>query len=240
MRAAILLAMVASSCMCVANAQTCANVPSRAHDNDKKYEAKKLAGDKAFREGKYERAAAEYRQALAYQDEAGAYDVFFKLGETHAMLGQFDKAYSCIVESGSVKISARRVVAEGFTDPTAQQAAQILLDTIHVNTPRYPYGTYPEYLALAAIFRHAGLAAQAQSAEEEGRINREAADAWEAALAQGGTSPSLAAADQAAIEVYERAHRPEPAAILRAQAAEEPPLPRRKRSFWYLLVTASL
>jgi tetratricopeptide (TPR) repeat protein len=240
MRAAILLAVVGCGCIHVANAETCANVPSRAHDNDKKYEAKKLAGDKAFREGKYDRAAAEYRQALAYQDQAGAYDVFFKMGETHAMLGQFDKAYSCIVESGSVKVSSRRVLAEGFTDLRAQQAAQILLDTIQVNTPRYPYGTFPEYLALAAIFRRAGLAAQAQSAEEESRINRQAADAWEAALLQGGTSPSLAVADQAAIAVYERSHRPEPAAILRAQAAEEPPLPKRKRSFWYLLVTASL
>ena len=240
MRAAILLAILALICNCAGNAQTCASVPARAHDNDKKYEAKKLAGDKAFREGKYERAAAEYRQALTYQDEAGAYDVFFKLGETHAMLGKFDRAYACIIESGTGKVPARRILAAGFTDSRAQQAAQILLDTIQVNTPRYPYATYPEHLALAAIFRRAGLAEQAQSAEEEGRISRQAADAWAAALVEGGNSPSLAAADRAAMEVYERAHRSEPAEILRAQAAAEPPLPRKKRSFWYLLVTASL
>jgi hypothetical protein len=75
MRVAILLATVASICITTANAHTCANVPAHVRDNDKKYEAKKLAGDKAFREGKYDRAAAEYREALAYQDEAGAYDI---------------------------------------------------------------------------------------------------------------------------------------------------------------------
>src|SRR6266851_4441470 len=198
MRAAILLAILASICTCAVDSQTCANVPARFHDDDKKYEAKKLAGDKAFREGKYERAFGEYRQALAYQDEAGAYDVFFKLGETHAMLGRFDKAYSCIIESGTGKIPARRVLAIGFTDPHAQQAAQILLDTIQVNTPRYPYATYPEYLALASIFRQAGLVEQAESAEEEGRISRQAAEAWATALLEGGSSPSLAAADRAA------------------------------------------
>jgi tetratricopeptide (TPR) repeat protein len=240
MRAAVLLGFLATICTCTSNAQTCANVPSRPHDNDKKYEAKKLAGDKAFREGKYDRAAAEYRQALAYQDEAGAYDVFFKLGETHAMLGKFDKAYSCIIESGPGKVPAHRVVAAGFADPRAQQAAQILLDTIQVNTQRYPYVTYPEYFALAAIFRRAGLAEQAESAQEEGRISRQAADAWAAALVEGGSSPSLAAADLAAMEVYKRAHRSEPAEILRVQAAVESPMPRRKRSFWYLLVTANL
>jgi hypothetical protein len=59
-------------------------------------------------------------------------------------------------------------------------------------------------------------------------------------LIQGGGSPSLVDADRAAMQVYERAHRPEAAEILRAQAAEEPRLPHRKRSFWYLLVTANL
>jgi hypothetical protein len=156
------------------------------------------------------------------------------------MLGKFDSAYSCIIESGPGKIPAHRIVADGIADPAAKQAAQILLDTIQENTPRYPYGTFPEYLALAAIFRRAGLADQAASAEEEGRINRQAADAWEAALLQGGTLPSLAEADRAAMQVYERAQRPEPAEILRAQAVAEPKLPRRKRSFWYLLVTANL
>jgi hypothetical protein len=240
MRAAILLATIASVCIPAAKAHTCANVPIRARDNNKKYEAKKLAGDKAFREGKYDRAAAEYRAALAYQDEAGAYDIFFRLGETQAMQGKFEKAFACIIESGPTKAPTRRIVVEDLTDPSAKQAAQILLDTIQSNMPRYPYGTFPEYLALAAIYRQAGLAAEAQSAEEEGRISRQAADAWESALIQGGGSPSLADADRAAMQVYEKAHRPEPAEILRAQAAEEPPLPRRRRSFWYLLVTANL
>ena len=240
MRVAILLATVASLCVTSASAHTCANVPAHARDNDKKYEGKKLAGDKAFREGKYDRAAAEYREALAYQDEAGAYDIFFKLGEAQAMQGKFEKAYACIIESGPSKPPAHRFVADGFQDPSAKQAAQILLDTIQANTPRYPYGTYPEYLALAAIYRHAGLTSEAQSAEEEGRINRQAADAWESALIQGGGSPSLVDADRAAMQVYERAQRPEAAEILRAQAAEEPRLPHRKRSFWYLLVTANL
>jgi tetratricopeptide (TPR) repeat protein len=240
MRAAILLAIIASICIATADAHTCATVPAHPYDNDKKYEAKKLAGDKAFREGKYDRAAAEYRQALSYQDEAGAYDIFFKLGETLAMQGRFEKAYGCIIESGSSKASSHRVVAAGFTNPSAKHAAQILLDTIQANTPRYPYGTYPEYLALAAIYRHEGLAGEAQSAEEEGRISLQAAEAWESALIRGGSSPSLADADRAAMQVYEKAQRPEAAEILRAQAAEEPRLPHRKHSFWYLLVTANL
>jgi len=93
---------------------------------------------------------------------------------------------------------------------------------------------------LAAIFRQSGLIAQAQAAEEEARINRRAADAWDTALIQSDGRASLAAADRAAMEVYVRADRPETAEILRAQAEIEPPLPRRRRSFWYLLVTASL
>jgi hypothetical protein len=162
------------------------------------------------------------------------------LGEAAAMLGDFETAYSCIIESGSGKIPAKRISAPELANGQARQAAQILLDTIQINTPRYPYGTYREYLALAAIFRQSGLVMQAQAAEEEGRINRQAADAWEAALVQNDGHASLAAADRAAMEVYERAHRPETAEILRAQAALEPPLPRRKRSFWFLLVTANL
>jgi tetratricopeptide (TPR) repeat protein len=218
-------------CASACHGATCASVSAHPRDNDKKYEAKKLAGDRAFRKGKYQRAESEYREALAYQDEVGAYDIFFKIGETKALLGQFDKAYSCLIESGSSKSPTHRIVAEGLADPRAQQAAQILLDTIQTNTPRYPYATFPEYLALAAIYRKAGLVAAAELAEGEGRINRRAAEAWEAAMLDGGKSPSLAAADHAAMEVYEKAQRPVPAEILRAQAAEEPPLPKRRRSF---------
>src|SRR5262249_23699459 len=155
-----------------------------------------------------------------------------------ALLGNFDRAYSCIIESGPGKIPANRILAPAIPDARAKQAAQILLDTIQANTPRYPYATFPEYLALAAILRSSGFASEAVAAEEEGRINRRAAEAGDAALAQSSTRGSLAEADRAAIDVYERAHRPQTAQILRDQAASEPPLPRRKRSFWYLLVTA--
>ena len=241
MKAVLLFtAMLASICVSEGAASTCAPAPKERRDNEKKYRARIVTGDKAFREGKYERARAEYRASLTFQDEAGAVEAYFRLGEADAMLGNFDKAYSCIIESGAGKIPANRVSAAVITDAQAREAAQILLDTIQVNTPRYPYGTFPEYLALAAIFRQSGLAAQAQSAEEEARINRQAAEAWDAALVQSDGRASLAAADRAAMEVYERAHRPESAEILRAQAALEPPLPRRKRSFWYLLVTANL
>src|SRR5437762_3333908 len=199
-----------------------------------------VTGNRAFLEGKYEKARGEYRAAVAYQDQESVADAYLRIGEAAAMIGNFDKAYSCIIESGGAKIPGKRVSAPDIADAKAREAAQILLDTIQVNTPRYPYGTFPEYLALAAIFRQSGLVRQAQTAEEEGRINRQAADAWDAALVQSDGRASLAAADRAAMEVYERAHRPETAEIRRAQAALEPPLPRRKRSFWYLLVTANL
>jgi hypothetical protein len=241
MKAVLLFAAIlASICVSSVGARTCAPASKVRRDNEKKYRARIVTGDKAFREGKYERARTEYRASLAYQDEQGAADAYFRLGEADAMLGNFDRAYSCIIESGPGKIPANRVSAAGISDAQARDAAQILLDTIQVNTPRYPYGTSPEYLALAAIFRHSGLAAKAQAAEEEGHINRQAAEAWDAALVQSDGRASLAAADRAAMEVYERAHRPETAEILRAQAALEPPLPRRKRSFWHLLVTANL
>jgi hypothetical protein len=240
MKAVLLAAILVVIGVPCASAGTCEPAPKGHRDNEKKYRARMVTGDKAFREGKYERARSEYRASLAYQDQEGAAEAYFRLGEAHAMLGDFDKAYSCILESGPGKIPANRVSAAGISDAQAREAAQILLDTIQVNMPRYPYGTFPEYLALAAIFRQSGLAEQAQSAEEEGRINRQAADAWDAALIQSDGRASLAAADRAAMEVYERAHRPETAEILRAQAALEPPLPRRKRSFWYLLVTANL
>src|SRR5262249_43145014 len=109
---AILLAFLVLICACASHAESCAPVPARPRDNDKRYEAKKLAGDKAFRQGRYHRAFNEYREALAYQDELGAYDVFFKIGETHAMLGSFDKAYTCIIDSGSGKVPPNRVLAE--------------------------------------------------------------------------------------------------------------------------------
>jgi hypothetical protein len=240
MRAVLFAAMVASSCIYSANAHACASAPNHRHENDKKYLVKRLAGDKAFREEKYERAFAEYHDALAYQDDGGVSEVYFKLGETAAMVGNFEVAYSCIIESGPEKIPAKRTMIVAIANPAAREAAQILADTIQINTPRYPYATFPEYLALAAIFRHNGLVSAASAAEAEGRINREAAQAWDAALTQGGGHASLAAADRAAMEVYEREHRPDAAEILRAQAATEPPLPRRKRSFWYLLVTANL
>jgi hypothetical protein len=240
MKAVLLAAILVVIGVPCARAGTCEPAPKERRDNEKKYRARMVTGDKAFREGKYERARAEYRASLAYQDQQGAGEAYFRLGEAHAMLGNFDKAYTCIIESGPGKIPANRVSAAGISDAQARQAAQILLDTIQVNMPRYPYGTFPEYLALAAIFSRSGLAQQAQSAEEEGRINRQAAEAWDAALIQNDGRASLAAADRAAMEVYERAHRPETAEILRAQAAQEPPLPRRKRSFWYLLVTANL
>jgi tetratricopeptide (TPR) repeat protein len=239
MRSVCVAAICVSMCAHAAGAHTCASVPSHPRENDKKYAALRMAGDKAFREGKYKRALGEYRESLAYQDEAGAGETFFRLGEVEAMLGNFEKAYSCIIESGPGKIPANRILATAISDTTARDAAQILLDTIQVNTPRYPYATFPEYLALGAIFRRAGLVAQAESADEEGRINREAAQAWDAALLQGGEM-NLGAADRAAMEVYHREHRPEAAAILQAQAAEETPFHRRKHSFWYLLVTANL
>jgi hypothetical protein len=240
MRAVLFAAILASSCTYSASAHTCVPPRSNWHENDKKYAAKRIAGDKAFREGKYERALAEYRGSLAYQDAGGVFEVYFKLGETAAMLGNFEKAYACIIESGPAKIPASRTVILGIANPAAREAAQILSDTIQINAPRCPYGTFPEYLALAAILRHSGLASEALAAEVEGRINREAANAWDAALVERRGHASLAAADRAAMEVYEREHRPETAELLRAQAAAEPPLPRRKRSFWYLLVTASL
>jgi len=244
MKAVLLLtAILASICICSpgAGASTCAPTPKDRRDNDKKYRARQAAGDKAFREGKYEKARSEYRAALAFQDEEGAADAYFRIGEANALLGDFDKSYSCIIESGPGRTPANRVMATtGISDARARQAAQILLDTIQVNTPRYPYATFPEYLALAAIYRNSGLAVEALAADEEGRIHRQAADAWDAALLHGDGRASLAAADRAAMEVYECAHRPETAEILRAQAAMESPLPRRKRSFWYLLVTANL
>jgi len=240
MKAVLLAAILVAIGVPCASAGTCEAAPKERRDNEKKYRARVVTGDKAFRAGKYEKARAEYRASLVYQDQEGAAEAYFRLGEVHAMLGNFDKAYSCIIESGPGKIPANRVSAAGITDTQAREAAQILLDTIQVNTPRYPYGTFPEYLALAAIFRQSGLAELAQSAEDEGRINRQAANAWDGALIQNDGRASLAAADRAAMEVYERAHRPGPAEILRDQAALEPPLPRRKRSFWYLLVTANL
>ena len=240
MKAVLLAAvLVAISAPCV-TASTCESAPKERRENEKKYRARMVTGDKAFREGKYEKARAEYRASLGYQDQESVADSYFRLGEAAAMLGNFEKAYSCIIGSGTSKIPAKRVPAPDISDAQAREAAQILLDTIQANTPRYPYGTFPEYLALAAIFRQSGLIAQAQAAEEEARINRRAADAWDTALIQSDGRASLAAADRAAMEVYVRADRPETAEILRAQAEGEPPLPRRKRSFWYLLVTASL
>jgi hypothetical protein len=240
MKAVLLAAILVVIGVPCVSASTCEPVPKERRENDKKYRARIVSGDRAFREGKYERAYAKYRASLAYQDQEGAGDAHFRMGEAAAMLGNFENAYSCIIESGSGKLPAKRVSAPDIANRQAREAAQILLDTIQINTPRYPYGTYPEYLALSAIFRQSGLVMQAQAAEQEGRINRQAADAWEAALVQNDGRASLAVADRAAMEVYERAHRPETAEILRAQAALEPPLPRRKRSFWYLLVTANL
>ena len=238
MRVVVFAAVIASLCIHAPRATACAP-GTQHHENDKKYVAKRLAGDKAFRQGNYRRALAEYQQSLVYQDEGGVSEAYFKLGETHAMLGDFERAYSCIVESGPGRSPANRIVIGGIADPHAREAAQILQDTIQVNMRKYPHATFPEYFALAAILRHAGLASQAQADEEEGRISREAADAWDATLADNDHA-SLADADRAAMEVYEKEHRPEAAEILRAQAAEEPPLNRRKRSFWYLLLTASL
>jgi tetratricopeptide (TPR) repeat protein len=221
------------------SAQTCAPHPSNGHGNDKRYAKQRNAGDRAFREGKYDKALAGYLQALTSEDEGGFFEVYFKLGETYAMLGNFEKAYACLVESGPGKIPVDRVMAVGVPDDRARKAAQLLLDTIQLNTPRYPYGTFPEYLALAAILRHVGLTSQAQSYEEEGRINREAANAWDAALAEGGKHASLAAADRAAIGVYERSNRPEPAGILRAQSASEPPFTIQRRPWWFRLDPAN-
>jgi hypothetical protein len=168
MKAVLLAAILVVIGVPCARAGTCEPAPKERRDNEKKYRARMVTGDKAFREGKYERARAEYRASLAYQDQQGAGEAYFRLGEAHAMLGNFDKAYTCIIESGPGKIPANRVSAAGISDAQARQAAQILLDTIQVNMPRYPYGTFPEYLALAAIFSRSGLAQQAQSAEEEG------------------------------------------------------------------------
>jgi len=221
------------------SAQTCATPPSHWQGNDKRYAKERNAGDRAFREGKYDKALGGYLQALASEDAGGFFEVYFKLGETYAMVGNFDKAYACLAESGPGKIPIDRVMAVGIRDEKARKAAQLLLDTIQLNTPRYPYGTFPEYLALAAILRHVGLASQAQSYEEEGRISREAANAWDTALAEGGKHASLAAADRAAIGVYERSNRPEPAGILREQLASEPPLMSRRRPWWFRLDPAN-
>ena len=234
----VLLAMVLLlTCVRSTMAQTCALPSGKPSGNDKRYAKQRSAGDRAFREGKYEKALAEYLQSLSYKDAGDFDEVYFKLGETYAMLGNFAKAYTCLIESGPEKVPHQRVMASGIADEKGRQAAQILLDTIQLNTPRYPYGTFPEYLALAAIFRHAGLPRQAESAGEEGRINREAANAWNAALAKGGTHASLGDADRAAIKVYEQSNRPESAEILRAQSASEPPLPKRKRPWWYQVLT---
>jgi tetratricopeptide (TPR) repeat protein len=221
------------------SAQTCATQPRSARGNDKRYAKQRTAGDRAFREGKYDKALAEYLQALASTEEGGFFEIYFKLGETYTMVGDFDKAYACLVESGPGKIPGNRVMAVGIRDEKARKAAQLLLDTIQLNTPRYPYGTFPEYLALAAILRHVGLTSQAKSYEEDGRINREAANAWEIALAEGGKHASLAAADRAAIGVYERHNRPEPAGILRAQLASEPPFMSQRRPWWFHLDPAN-
>jgi hypothetical protein len=243
MKGLFLTAVFSLLCALPTNAQSCASRPGDWHElsssngSDKKYLKKRNVADEAFRQGKYKHALAEYRQSLAFKEEEGFPEVYFKLGETYALLGNFDKAYACVIESGSSKVPGPRVIAPAILDAKARTAAQTLLDTIQLNLARYPYETFPEYLALAAIFRHAGLASQAQSAEEEGRINREAANAWHAALEQRSEHASLVAADRAAIDVYERCNRPENAAILRAQLASEPPLPPRKRSWWVSLVT---
>jgi len=217
------------------SAETCATKTGDWRGNDKSYAKQRNAADRAFQEAKYHKALVEYLQSLASKEAGGFSEVYFKLGETYAMLGNFDKAYACLMESGPAKVPANRVMAAGIDGEQARQAAQLLLDTIQLNTPRYPYWTFPEYLALAALFRHAGHASQAQSYEQEGRINRDAANAWDAALSEGGKRANLAAADRAAIEVYERSNRPEPAEILRAQLASEPPLMNRKRPWWFHL-----
>ena len=243
MKGFFLTAVFSLLCAFSTNAQTCASRPRNWHElsnsngSDKKYLKRRNAADEAFREGKYKHALPEYRQSLAFKEEGESAEIYFKLGETYALLGNFDKAYACIIESGPGKMPTSRVVAPAIADAKAHAASQILLDTIQLNLPRYPYETFPEYLALAAIFRRAGLASQAQSAEEEAHINREAAIAWHAALTQVGGHASLVAADRAAIDVYERNNRPEIAAILRAQLPSEPPLPRRKHSWWASLVT---
>lgn len=220
-------------------AQTCAPRPGKEHGNDKRYAKQRDVADRAFREARYDKALAAYLQALAAEEEGGFSEVYFKLGETYAMVGKFDKAYACLLESGPQKIPVNRVMAIGILEEKPRNAAQLLLDTIQLNTPRYPYGTFPEYLALAAILRQVGLTSQAQSYEEEARINRQAASAWDAALAEGGKHASLAAADRAAIEVYERSNRPEPAGILRAQLSSEPPFMSRRRPWWFRLDPAN-
>jgi tetratricopeptide (TPR) repeat protein len=219
-------------CAFSAHAQSCATGPKSSHENERRYAKERISGDRAFREGKYEKAVGEYLQAVASTDEAGASEAYFKLGEAYALLGNFDKAYACLAESGPEKIPSNRILVVGIGDEKARRAAQLLLDTIGVNTPRYPYWTYPEYLALAAIVGHEGLMAESQAYEGEARIHREAAEAWDAVIADGG---NLAAADRAAIAVYERSHRREPAEILQAQLGSEPPFAKRRKPWWFHL-----
>jgi tetratricopeptide (TPR) repeat protein len=230
MRVVLFAGTVWLLCAFSAPAQNCAGGPRNRHDNEKKYAKDRTAGDRAFRDGKYEKAVGAYLQALASTDEGGASEAYFRLGEAYALAGNFDKAYACLADSGPEKVPGNRILAEGIADEKARSAAQLLLDTIQVNTPRYPYWTYPEYLALAAIVGHVGLTAESQSYAEEGRIHRKAAEAWDAVIADGG---DLAAADRAAIAVYERSHRPEPAGILQAQLASEPPFSKRRRPWWF-------
>ena len=231
---ATLFSVVCGSC---AVAQTCSPRTARPQINDERYAEARNSGDQAFRQGKYRRALTEYRRAFHSVDDRGAEEVYFKLGEAYAMLKDFDKAYACLIQSGPGKPPKNQVIATGFGNEKARESAQILLDTIQVNKPRYPCWTFPEYLALAAILRQNGLTVQAQSAEQEGKINREAAIAWSETLAKGGSHATLAEADQAAIKVYEKNNDPKPAEILRAQATSEPPLPKPKRPWWHKVLT---
>src|SRR5262249_8322123 len=119
----VFTAFLASICIHapVASAGNCSPAPKERRDNDKKYRAKQSAGDKAFRQGKYDKARDEYRAALAFQDEAGSADAYFRMGEANALLGDFDQAYSCILESGAGKVPANRVLAPEMTSLQARQ-----------------------------------------------------------------------------------------------------------------------
>ena len=72
MKAVLLAAILVAIGVPCASAGTCEAAPKERRDNEKKYRARVVTGDKAFRAGKYEKARAEYRASLVYQDQEGA------------------------------------------------------------------------------------------------------------------------------------------------------------------------
>lgn len=210
--------------MCVLLVAGCFSVASFANSGEE--DRRKAAKD--FYEHNYQKALAEYQQAIPldeenhrklHQDESTArtFGATY-LAITYARLGDFDKALeSWKTHFGTQPLPPDAPEVDGrITDAEIRYLVQRMTMMIsgtrsHPKTLTYHFD-WPYYYGIADMMRHAGLTDSADKVENEGRIFLEATVAGYKAAASGASA--------ARVRVYEAENRPQYAEDERQSEAE--------------------